>query len=123
MKYFNNWEKVDDIHKDFLNYGEWESGKRFEDFPTDEEILFASYEQGGYEGDSIVLFKRNGKFYYNSAGHCSCYGLEGLWEPDEVIPEQLLKMSAPYDDHGSEAIEAWKKIIAAIHAVKVDEHE
>ena len=115
MKYFNNWEKVDDIRKDFLDYGEWENGKRLEGFPTDEEILFASYEQGGYDGDSIVLFKRNGKFYYNSAGHCSCYGLEGQWEPEEVIPEQLLKMSAPYEDHGSEAVEVWKNIVKEIN--------
>jgi hypothetical protein len=36
-----------------------------------------------------VLFQRDGKLYEVSAGHCSCYGLEGRWEPDEVTWDQL----------------------------------
>ena len=116
MKYFNSWETIDDIHEDFIDYGEWNEGKRLKDFPTDEEILFASYEQGGYDGDSLVLYRRDGKLYYNSASHCSCYGLEGQWNPDEVIPEQLAKMHEPDEDHGAEAIEAWKNLMREIGA-------
>lgn len=117
MKYFNQWSGIDDLHKDFLDYGEWEDGKRLKDFPTDKEILFASYELGGYEGDSTVLFQRDGKLYQNSASHCSCYGLEGQWGPDEVVPEQLLKQSAPYEDHGDEAIAAWRELVNRLNGI------
>ena len=43
-------------------------------------ILFASYGQGGYEGDAWVLFEEDGKLFEVNGGHCSCYGLEGQWE-------------------------------------------
>lgn len=114
-KFFNGWESADDLQKDFLGYGEFDKGERLEGFPADEEILFASYEQGGYEGDSLVLFQRDGKFYYNSASHCSCYGLEGQWSPDEVIPAQLVKMSGPGGGHGAKALKAWKAIMQTIN--------
>ncbi len=54
------------------------------DFPTDAQILYASYESGGYEGWSVVLFKRGGKLYEVTGSHCSCHGLEGQWEPEET---------------------------------------
>jgi hypothetical protein len=114
MKYFNEWKNVNDLHKDFLNYGEFDEGKRLEGFPTDKEILFASYEYGGCEGDSLVVFERDGKLYFNSGSHCSCYGLEGQWQPEEVIPEQLAKMTPPYEGHEDGAIEAWKILIGKL---------
>jgi len=111
MKYFNTWEKIDDLHKNFIGYGKWEEGKRLEGFPTDAEVLFASYEQGRYDGDSLVLFRRGGKVYCNSGLPCSCRGLEGQWGPDEVItPEQIPKPV----DHGDEAIAACEKVMQAL---------
>jgi hypothetical protein len=53
------------------------------------EILLASYGQGSYEGDAFVLFRRDGKLYEVSGGHCSCYGLEGQWEPEETTVDAL----------------------------------
>lgn len=117
MKYFNGWEKLEDLHKDFLDYGDWDKGKRLEGFPTDEEILFASYATGNYEGDSLVLFKRDGKLYLNEASHCSCYGLEGRWEPTEVVPEQVLRQRL-YEDHGEAACAAWKTLGEALNGVQ-----
>ena len=52
-------------------------------------ILFASYGNANYTGDAWVLFEKNGKLYEINAGHCSCYGLEGQWEPEEV---QLIEL-------------------------------
>lgn len=49
------------------------------------QILIAVYEgQGSYDGSAFVLFKYKGKIYEVNASHCSCMGLEGQWEPEEV---------------------------------------
>jgi hypothetical protein len=53
------------------------------------EILFAGYDQGGYEGHAFVLLRRNGKLYEVNGGHCSCYGLEGMWDEEETSPEAI----------------------------------
>lgn len=54
------------------------------DFPTDREILYASYEHGTYYGWAYVLFQRGKKLFEVSGSHCSCYGLEGQWKPEET---------------------------------------
>jgi hypothetical protein len=48
------------------------------------EILLSHYEAGGYEGSAFVLFRKDGKLYEVNASHCSCYGLEGQWSPEET---------------------------------------
>lgn len=53
-------------------------------------ILLASYTDADYNGDAFVLFTRNGKLYEVNGSHCSCYGLEGQWEPEETTVEALL---------------------------------
>lgn len=55
------------------------------------KILWAEYEQGGYEGDVFVLFRRAGRLYSVEGSHCSCYGLEGQWSPVETTKEALAK--------------------------------
>src|SRR5690625_4483265 len=52
-------------------------------------ILFASYGQANYSGDAWVLFERDGKLFEVGGGHCSCYGLEGQWEEEEVLLKEL----------------------------------
>lgn len=58
-------------------------------FPTDREILYAVYEQPDYEGSAFVLYRRDGKLYEVNASHCSCYGLEDQWKPEETTWEAL----------------------------------
>lgn len=55
-------------------------------------IMVASYDIQGYEGTAFVLFEdtEDGKLYEVNGSHCSCYGLEGQWEPEEVSPESLI---------------------------------
>lgn len=55
-----------------------------------DEVLLASYTYEDYEGDAFVLFRKGDKLYEVSGGHCSCYGLEGQWEPEETNVESLL---------------------------------
>ncbi len=48
------------------------------------EILFAAYTYENYNGDAFVIFRKDDKLYEVNAGHCSCYGLEDQWEPEET---------------------------------------
>ena len=52
-------------------------------------VLLASYGVYGYEGEAFVLFERDGKLYEVNAVHCSCYGLEEQWGPEETTVEAL----------------------------------
>lgn len=52
-------------------------------------ILFASYGCANYEGDAFVLFEKEGKLFEVNGGHCSCYGLEGQFSPEETTLEAL----------------------------------
>lgn len=54
------------------------------------EILFAAYGYGDYCGTAFVLFRKDGQLYEVHGGHCSCYGLEGQWEPEETTIEAVL---------------------------------
>lgn len=59
-------------------------------FPKEEELLFASYGGSGYEGDAYMLWRRNGVLLECGGYHCSCYGLEGQFEPDTTTVDALL---------------------------------
>jgi hypothetical protein len=52
-------------------------------------ILFASYSYIDYYGNAFVLFERDGKLFEVNGSHCSCYGLEGQFEPEETTLEAL----------------------------------
>lgn len=56
-----------------------------------ENIIFAHYEPGDYSGDAFVLYEQNGEYFEVHGAHCSCYGLEGQWEPEKV-PLKALAM-------------------------------
>ena len=77
---FDNWEDVAG------NFG-------IDETSNDKVVLFAAYDVDGYDGSATVVFVRNGTFYIVEGGHCSCYGLEGQWEPDEMPLEGLLRMT------------------------------
>ena len=55
-------------------------------------ILVAAQDEGGYAGASWFLVHDNatGKLQIVDGGHCSCYGFEGQWEPDNTDVEYLL---------------------------------
>lgn len=54
------------------------------------EIIHARYDTGGYEGDAHVIFRKEGKLYEVNGSHCSCYGLEGQWAPEETTLAALM---------------------------------
>lgn len=40
-------------------------------------------------GEAFVLFVEDNRLYEVHGSHCSCYGLEGQWEPEETLLEAL----------------------------------
>jgi hypothetical protein len=69
---------------DFNGYGEKT------DFADGCEILLAYYSYEDYSGEAFVLFRKDGKLFEVNGGHCSCYGLEGQWGPEETTIDALL---------------------------------
>ncbi len=60
-------------------------------------ILVAWYGYRDYDGSAFVLFERDGKLYEVNGGHCSCYGLEDQWDPEETTAEAIVHRV----EHGS----------------------
>lgn len=80
-------------------------------FPTERQLLIALYDGGGYDGTAFVLFKQNGKLYEVNASHCSCYGLEGQWSPDETSWEALAVRKRMTYDEDREFTAAMKALV------------
>jgi hypothetical protein len=53
-------------------------------------VYAAVYSYEDYSGSAFVLFEKDGKLFSVSGGHCSCYGLEGQWTPEEENWETIL---------------------------------
>lgn len=104
----------------YANVEYWEEKKKRMTIAIDKfkdiNILFASYGQDNYSGDAWVLFEKNGKLYEVNGSHCSCYGLEGQWDAEEVVlPElenRLTKGTFGQDDYsGNEFSNELKKFL------------
>lgn len=78
--YLEDWDSADKVYRDF-------DVKE----PEDIEILLACYTYIWYEGTAFVLYRDNKdeKLYEVNGGHCSCYGLDGQWRPEETNVEVL----------------------------------
>lgn len=90
-KYFSNWkEGRDAIICDLIGYEYDRKTQKSiphttpNSFPTEDEIIFASYTYEDYSGDAILLWERDGKLYEVTGSHCSCNGLEGCYAPEEI---------------------------------------
>lgn len=84
--FLNNWSDLEAMKDDF-----WPGydGQKLTSELDGATVLLASYGTPSYEGYAFVLFERDGKLYEVNGSHCSCYGLEGQWEPEETTIEAL----------------------------------
>lgn len=83
------------------------------------EILFASYTYEDYSGAATVIFRRGETLYEVHGSHCSCYGLEDQWEPEETTIEALRKQCEPSSwdyDSDKEHKAALKALLDALEA-------
>lgn len=78
--YFDSFRSIKDIEEQF-------STKL-----SNEKILLAWYGGGGYDGQAVVIFKKGSKLFHVYGSHCSCYGLEDQWRPEETSPQHLRKL-------------------------------
>ena len=79
--YFEEFNSQEDVFREFAVS---------EEKSKDVEILYAQYGYYSYEGEAHVIFRKDGKLYEVNGSHCSCYGLEGQWEPEETSVVALL---------------------------------
>ncbi len=93
------WDNVEALAKDFSDHYDV-VGQSIVDELKDANILIAWYGQGSYDGTSEVYFEKNGKLFKNYASHCSCYGLERQWSPEEVTWEELAKEALQETNEG-----------------------
>jgi len=94
MKYFGNWSCKEDVARDFV--------VEVSDLGN---VLFAWYGYGDYCGSAVVVFERDNKLLEVNGSHCSCFGLEGQWDPEKTSVEALMhvlkegyKFSSEYDE-------------------------
>jgi hypothetical protein len=82
----NDWKGCEpvDVWRAFQEYARWNDEVEPPVMPDNMEILLASYTYESYSGSAFVLFKQGDKLYQNYGSHCSCYGLEGQWQPEET---------------------------------------
>ena len=52
--------------------------------PAAEDVIWARYEYECYEGNALVIYMRGDTLYEVHGSHCSCYGLEDQWDPEDT---------------------------------------
>lgn len=87
---FSDWEHV--VSEFAPSYGRWGEGRNKAALGSEPEYIYARYLYESYDGSADVIFYRDGKWFYNGGSHCSCYGLEDQWEPEEVDVVLHLKL-------------------------------
>jgi hypothetical protein len=62
------------------------------------KIVVAMCEYGDYDGSSyfLLIHRSTGKLYEVFGGHCSCYGFEGQFEPEETTVEYIFSEHYKY---------------------------
>lgn len=108
--YLNDWaedgfhQMVFDFEGCYLSVSEYQSGQ-YQKYNQDTaqrmkvalasdkwakiEVLLASYVYEDYNGEAFVLLRQDGKLMEVHGSHCSCYGLEDQWEPEEATIESI----------------------------------
>lgn len=82
--FYNDFEDVDDVVR---NYGQ-KAQELHEGI-----VIHADYTYEDYSGSSYVLYWKDGKFYEVYGSHCSCFGLEDQWDPEETTLVELLALA------------------------------
>lgn len=101
-RYFGRFANLSEVREAF-------EPRQDDNFPSDEEVLFASYDGGSHEGYALVVWQRDGKLYEVNASHCSCYGLDGKWDPEETSLDAL-RIRDPYG-LGADASRAFDQLV------------
>lgn len=90
---FTCWADVGREFGEAPPFGGW--GRRVKSVPgapqAEPDVVFhASYDQEDYEGSALVVYRQGERYFVVEGSHCSCYGLEGQWEPEEYDRDTLI---------------------------------
>lgn len=110
--YFDNFGNWSDVSAEFSGDYDRPSTPKI---PEPDEVIFAGYTYEDYSGDAVVVYRNGDKFYIVEGGHCSCYGLENQWEPEEYTLQQMIdaferrgKSWGLWDAHSAQIIRSLK---------------
>lgn len=72
---------------------EWIKSNHQDPFPEGVFPIYGFHEEGNYEGNAsfLLIETSTGKFFEIHGSHCSCYGFEGQFSPEECPIEYLAK--------------------------------
>lgn len=82
--YVDEFTNNEDVAEQYSDNGNQASKARILKLLNESTVHLAYYGTGSYDGTSLVIFEHNGILYEVNASHCSCYGLEGQWAPEET---------------------------------------
>ncbi len=97
-----------EYHGSFKNWDDVTS--HFEMSMSEPTLVWADYDLGGYDGSALIVYMNEGKWYQVNASHCSCYGLEDQFQPEEFDPDLHLA-----------ALNEGKRIVGYYHDNGIDE--
>jgi hypothetical protein len=130
-KIFGRWANYREMQESWVKgYYDYEANdyKRNplpDNFPSEDSVLFASYGGVYYEGDAIVIYRQDDALYEVHGSHCSCYGLEDQWKPEETTVAALAMRERQTGkteyffflrDHEGEAQEAYWSLVDSMTA-------
>lgn len=75
------------------SFDSWDDVRReFEiDVSEPDDVIYAEYDTPSYEGYANVIYRNGDRYYWVYGSHCSCYGLEGQWDPEEYDGRSLIE--------------------------------
>lgn len=75
QNHFSSWEDVVLEFTGSRYKDENEKKDLLKDYP-EPKVLYANYDNDSYDGEALVIWTRNRRYYLLQGSHCSCYGLE-----------------------------------------------
>lgn len=62
------------------------------DVPEPDDVIYAEYDTPCYDGYANVIYRNGDRYYWAYGSHCSCYGLEEQWDPEEYDGRSLIEV-------------------------------
>jgi len=128
---FEDWE---DVLIQFHDFGWGTDSQKIKDAfiaqnPEPDQVLLADYYTGNYEGDALVVYRQGDKYFTVEGSHCSCFGLEGQWKPEEydektfseMVGRKLGGYRQNYDGYGADTKSNWELIKSRIPPHQAEE--
>ena len=92
------------------------------DMPEPEEVLLAIYEIDSYDGEAMVVYRQGNNYFLASGNHCSCFGLENQWSPEEYDLETFKKVVERWAEGSRGSLTArFAKDLMADLATRIDD--